>query len=245
MDIPFEPIVFGYKLNIHLILEYLAFFLGYRYYVYLKKRNTDVITSSNRLYIILGAAIGALLGSRIVGILEHPNAITTQSLMYVLNSKTIMGGLFGGLLGVEIAKKIIGEKHSSGDLFTLPIVVGIFIGRLGCFLTGVNEFTYGKETSFFMGMDLGDSVLRHPIALYELLFLILLFFFLKWFSKRNQESGDVFKCFMLTYFGFRFFMEFLKPNQFFVFGLSTIQILCITCWLYYYIFILKAVKYAR
>ena len=86
-----------------------------------------------------------------------------------------MGGLFGGLLGVELAKKIIGERQSSGDLFTLPIIAGIFIGRIGCFLAGTNEFTYGSETTFFFGMNLGDDVLRHPLALYELVFLILLF----------------------------------------------------------------------
>ena len=37
-----------------------------------------------------------------------------------------MGGLFGGLIGVETSKKIINENQSSGDLFTFPIVVGIF-----------------------------------------------------------------------------------------------------------------------
>ena len=47
----------------------------------------------------------------------------------------------------------IGEKNSSGDLFTLPIILGIFIGRIGCFLTGINEFTYGKETNSFLGMN--------------------------------------------------------------------------------------------
>ncbi len=245
MIIPFEPIAFGIKINIHLILEYAAFFFGYRYYVYLKKKTNDIITSDNRLLIILGAAIGAFFGSRIIGLLEHPNIIFTQSLMYLMNVKTIMGGLFGGLLGVEIAKKIIGEKHSSGDLFTLPIILGIFIGRVGCFLSGVKEFTYGKETSFFTGMDLGDGLPRHPLALYELVFLIILAGVLQNYAKKKHESGAVFKFFMLGYFGFRFLIEFLKPNQFFIFGLSSIQLLCITCWLYYYKFILKALKNAR
>ncbi|WP_299622613.1 prolipoprotein diacylglyceryl transferase family protein [uncultured Tenacibaculum sp.] len=245
MEIPFEPILFGVKINIHLILEYLAFFLGYRYYAYLKKKSNDQIPSENRLYIILGAAIGAFFGSRLMGFLEHPIVTMDKSFLYIFNVKTIMGGLFGGLLGVEISKKIIGEKQSSGDLFTLPIVLGIFIGRIGCFLTGTNEFTYGKETSFFMGMDLGDGILRHPLALYELIFLLMLFFLLKSIQRKLTVNGELFKCFMLSYFGFRFCIEFLKPNQFFVFGLSSIQILCITCWLYYYKFILKAMKYAR
>lgn len=245
MNIPFEPIVFGVKLNIHLILEYLAFFIGYRYYAYLKKSHTDPISSLNRLSIILGATIGALLGSRIMGILENPANILAHSFIHLINVKTIMGGLFGGLLGVEIAKKVIGEKNSSGDLFTLPIILGIFIGRIGCFLTGVNEFTYGQETTSFLGMDLGDGLLRHPLALYELVFLTILFIIIKKNRQKKYTSGTLFIWFMLAYFGFRFCIEFLKPNTFFVFGLSSIQILCLNCWLYYYKFILKAMKYAR
>ena len=219
-------------MNVHLIIEYLAFFVAYRYYVYLRKKRTDVIPTSNRLSIILGAAIGALVGSRVVGFLENP--VLSASLLSIYNTKTIMGGLFGGLLGVEITKRIIGEPHSSGDLFTLPIIVGIFIGRIGCFLSGTNEFTYGIVTSLPTGMDLGDGVLRHPLALYELLYLIILYtIFRRWYDRRSLPDGLLFKLFMLSYFGFRFFVEFIKPNVFLPLGLSSIQWLCVVCFVYY------------
>ena len=232
MQIPFEPIIFNYKVNIHLVLEYLAFFLAFRYYVFLKKGIIDTITKTNRLSIILGATIGAFIGSRVIAILENPLIIS--DVVSLLNSKTIMGGLFGGLLGVELAKKIIGEKQSSGDLFVFPIILGIFIGRIGCFLSGIKEFTYGKVTSFFMGMNLGDNLLRHPIALYELFFLLILFIFLWKLKKKNLQNGLLFQYFMIFYFAFRFCVEFLKPNVFFSFGLSSIQVLCLICMLYYY-----------
>ncbi|MFT7899309.1 prolipoprotein diacylglyceryl transferase family protein [Tenacibaculum ascidiaceicola] len=235
MELPFEPVLFGYTVNIHLVLEYLAFFLAFRYYVFLRKKREDYISSNNRLSIILGAAIGAFIGSRLVGILENPLVtFSVKNVIQLLNVKTIMGGLFGGLIGVELAKKIIGETKSSGDLFVFPIIAGIFTGRIGCFLSGINEFTYGVETTSFLGMDLGDGVLRHPIALYELMFLILLFISLKYLQKEYVlQSGELFKFFMLAYFGFRFFIEFLKPNTFFMLGLSTIQILCVVCYVYY------------
>ncbi len=241
MDIPFEPDIFGSKVNIHLILEYAAFFVGFRYYLYLRKHSTDPISSNNRLSIIIGAVFGAFLGSRIFGFLENPIFSTgAEYLLSILSAKTIMGGLFGGLLGVEIAKKIIGEKASSGDLFTFPIILGIIMGRIGCFLAGVNEFTYGKETSTILGMDLGDGIMRHPVALYEVFFLVLLWVFLKRFHKGNQaEPGQLFKYFMIAYFLFRFFIEFLKPNIFFIIGLSSIQYLCILCMIYYLKTILK------
>lgn len=234
LPIPFEPQIAGWTLNVHLILEYGAFLVAYRYYVYLRKRSVDPIPPSNRLSIILGAAVGALIGSRVMAFLENPVPYTTVTFLYLYNLKTIMGGLFGGLLGVEFTKHIIREKHSSGDLFTLPIIVGIFIGRIGCFLAGINEFTYGVETSFIAGMDLGDGLKRHPLALYELVFLAILFIVLRAFWRRDKNTpGLLFQYFMLCYFGFRFFLEFLKPNTFLVLGLSSIQWLCIVCFVYY------------
>src|SRR5690606_3153146 len=230
-------------MNIHLILEYLAFIVGFRYYVFLRKRSTDEISSNNRLSIIIGATLGALIGSCIIGFLEyHFINFSENTWIELLNAKSVMSGLFDGLLRVEIAKKIIGEKRSSGDLFTFPIILGIFIGRIGCFLSGTNEFTYGIETSSIFGMDLGDGILRHPLALYELVFLVLLAIALKQIQKRKiLKSGGLFKWFMISYFSFRFFIEFLKPNEFFILGLSSVQILCIICLLYYYktIFFIK------
>ncbi|MEO6347064.1 MAG: prolipoprotein diacylglyceryl transferase family protein [Aquaticitalea sp.] len=246
LHIPFEPIIFGYHINIHLVLEYLAFFIGFRYYVYLRRGIVDNISSMNRLSIILGAVIGALIGSRLVGFLENPLvSISKENIIQLLNAKTIMGGLFGGLIGVEISKKIIGETQSSGDLFTFPIIVGIFIGRIGCFLSGIKEFTYGKETDFFLGMDLGDGLKRHSLALYELMFLILLIIFLKLIQKdKSLSSGMLFQYFMILYFSFRFMIEFLKPNTFFILGLSSIQILCLICLLYYHKTIINLMKHA-
>ena len=241
MTIPFQAELFGISINIHLVLEYLAFFIAFRYYVILRRKSADHITSGNRLSIILGAALGALIGSRLIGFLENPFLnISEANIIQLLNTKTIMGGLFGGLIGVEITKKIIGENTSSGDLFVFPIILGIFIGRIGCFLSGINEFTYGNVTTSIFGIDLGDGLLRHPTSLYELVFLVILFIGLHHLQKRaSLKNGDLFKLFMLSYFGFRFCIEFLKPNVFYIFGLSTIQYLCVICWLYYYTFIIK------
>jgi len=235
LTIPFEPVVFGIKINIHLILEYLAFFIAFRYYLKIRKFSNDQISNRNRLSIILGAIVGAFVGSRLIGFLENPMVtLNLQNIMLLLNTKSIMGGLFGGLIGVEASKKIIKENYSSGDMFTFPIILGIIIGRIGCFLSGIKEFTYGKETSFITGMDLGDGLSRHPTSLYEIVFLLLLFVFLKKIAFfTNEQSGLLFKIFMITYFGFRFMIEFLKPNIFYILGLSSIQLLCIICWGYY------------
>ena len=99
-------------------------------------------------------------------------------------------------------------------------------------------------------MDLGDGTLRHPLALYELIFLVLLAITLKQIQKKSPEAsglknGELFKWFMISYFGFRFFIEFLKPNEFFVLGLSSVQILCIICLIYYYKTIFGSFKFVK
>ncbi len=60
------------SIPVHFICETLAYFIGYRYYVYLRKHTTDAISSDNRLIIFIGAAGGAFLGSHLVGIFENP-----------------------------------------------------------------------------------------------------------------------------------------------------------------------------
>jgi len=222
LTIPFESSLFGIKINAHLILEYLAFFIGFRYYVGLRRLSKDNISNGNRLSIILGAIAGAFIGSRLMGFLENPMiSMNTVNMLQLLNTKSIMGGLFGGLIGVELSKKIIHEKQSSGDLFTFPIILGIFIGRLGCFLSGTNEFTYGKETHFFTGMNLGDGLLRHPTSLYEMVFLILLFVLLKRFSNYlERENGLLFKVFYVGVLWISFLYRVPETQCFLRFGIE-------------------------
>lgn len=244
MQIPYEPEIIGLKINIHLFFELASYFIGFRYYLYLRKKVNDEIPSINRLWIILGAIIGGYLGSRIVAWSEQPYfEITLNAFWNITQSKSIMGGLFGGLIGVEVMKLIIKEKSSSGDLFTFPIIIGIMIGRIGCFLKGVKEFTYGIETTIFLGMNLGDGLLRHPIMLYEIIFLLSLSLMLI-IIRKKLSSGELFKLFMILYFTFRFVIEFIKPNTFFILGLSSIQWLCLICLLYYSIFIINFIQNA-
>lgn len=245
LHFPWEITVAEKPIFLHIIFEYLAFFIGIRYYYFLKKRSNDVINSTNRLWILLGAMIGALLGSRLVAAFEIKDFFTPFSWLAFYGNKTVLGGFLGGLFGVELMKKLIGEKHSSGDLYVLPIILALFIGRIGCFSMGVFEPTYGIETHLFTGMDLGEGKMRHPIMLYEMAFLLLLFVFFKWFFKnlpKNYENGDAFKIFMLLYFTFRFLMEFLKPHYGIFLGLTIIQWCGIFLYLYYSKFLMKFIN---
>jgi phosphatidylglycerol:prolipoprotein diacylglycerol transferase len=224
------------KILWHTIAEPLGIFIGYRYYLFVRKKQGDSISSDNRLWIFIGAIFGSIIGSRIVGGLEDPDQIRKAGnvLLYFYQNKTVLGGFLGGLFGVELMKKVINEKHSSGDLFTYPMLLALIIGRIGCFSMGVYEETYGTVTSTFMGMNLGDGLQRHPVTLYEIIFLLLLWIGLLQTEKKYQlANGLRFKFFMIAYCMFRFALDFIKPHYTFSIGLSTIQITALIGLLYY------------
>jgi phosphatidylglycerol---prolipoprotein diacylglyceryl transferase len=224
------------KFPLHGVLEFAAYFISFRYFLYLRKNQQDAINTSNRIWILIGAIFGSIAGSRIVGGLEDPAQIKIADnvLLYFYQNKTVLGGFLGGLWGVEIIKKVIKEKHSSGDLFTYPMLLALIIGRIGCFSMGVYEETYGTITTSFAGMNLGDGQLRHPVTLYEIGFLVLLWLGLVQLEKKYQlAEGLRFKFFMIAYIAFRFFLDFVKPHYTFSFGLSTIQITAVVGLLYY------------
>ncbi|BDS12656.1 prolipoprotein diacylglyceryl transferase [Aureispira anguillae] len=226
-----------FSINAHLVFEVLGITLGFRYFLYLRRQQTDHISESNRIWIFIGAAFGALFFSRLVGSLENPFIFFSakNSFLYFYAHKTIVGALFGGLLCVELIKKIIGEQSSSGNLFVYPLLLGMMIGRIGCFSMGVYEQTYGIPSDLPWALDLGDGILRHPVALYEILFLGCLWGFLLLLEKKiTFKEGLRFRFFLMAYFCFRFLLDFIKPGYKFSFGWSTIQITCLLGLLYYW-----------
>jgi len=233
------------KILLHVVFEVLAFFIGFRYFLWLRKKRGDAIKTPNRTWIIIGAIIGALIGSRLIGGLEDPTQITKANnvLFYFYQNKTVLGGFLGGLTGVEIVKKIIKEKGASGDLFVYPIILALIIGRMGCFSMGIYEETYGTVTTLPWGMNLGDGLIRHPVSLYEIIFLWVLWVCL-WIVQKKfaLQQGALFKLFMIAYLGFRFLLDFIKPHFTFNVGLSVIQLTCIAGLLYYLPYIIQPKK---
>ena len=242
MSFPYQFDFFGSKVYYHFLFETLAFFIGIRLYYYLKKSNNNLISDINRLWILLGAMIGALIGSRVIAMLEVPSEISNQTWMIFYQNKTVAGGFLGGLFGVELIKKCISVKIASGDIYVIPIIVALFIGRIGCFSMGIAEPTYGNETTFFMGIDLGDGLYRHPVALYEMIYMVMLFLFFIKIKNVNLINGDRFKLFMVLYFLYRFLVEFIKPYHPLFLNLSSIQWSALFIFVYYWKFLIRIFK---
>lgn len=228
--IPLGP----WQLHPHVVFETLAYFIGFRVYLLLRRRRGDVVSDGTRWSVIAAAIGGAALGSKVLFWLEDP-VQTWQHLAdpaFLLGGKTIVGGLAGGLIGVELTKLAFGVRESTGDLFAAPLAIGAAIGRVGCFLTGLSDQTYGVATTLPWGVDFGDGVPRHPTQIYEALFLAGLAVVLWRLGTRPHTNGVLFKLFMVGYLGFRLVIDVLKPETRFG-GLSSIQWAALAVLVYY------------
>ena len=224
----------SWRIHPHWVFEALAYLLGFRVYLAVRKLTGDTIPERTRWTAIAAAAVGAALGSKLLFLFENP-AETLQhwrDIAFLMGGKTIVGGLIGGLFAVELVKSRIGERRSTGDLFVFPLIIGIAIGRIGCFLTGLADHTYGVATSLPWGIDFGDGIRRHPTQLYEIVFLLALGSVLLVVRRRLNESGDLFKLFMVAYLGWRFLIGFIQP-EIPLAGLSAIQWACLATLIYY------------
>lgn len=92
-----------------------------------------------------------------------------------------------------------------------PILLGLVIGRTGCFVAGLNDGTYGVFTDLPWGVDFGDGP-RHPTQLYEwLAALLALVLFPKWRLFFAHEAGLAFRVLMCGYLLWRLWIDGLKP----------------------------------
>jgi prolipoprotein diacylglyceryltransferase len=229
MTFPVYLTAFGRSLHPHLVLESLGYFVGARIY-FIQRRRTGgaALPLETNLWLLVGCIFGAWTGSKLLAWVESPQLyleVARTNPAALLGGKTIVGGLLGGWAGIEFAKLRLDITRSTGDLFVWPLAIGTAIGRIGCFLTGLSDHTYGIATTLPWGVDFGDGVARHPTQLYESLFVLILGTGLHFATRgRAWAAGSRFRLYFAGYFLFRFAIEFIKPRETPVLGLSAIQL---------------------
>ena len=228
---------------IHGGFEWAAILVGARLYLRDAGQSLRKLGTTRNFAVVCGCVAGAAVGNKAVHWIQHveqwPRVLASPWL--VLQGQSIVGGLLGGLVGVEIGKHLAGITESTGDRFVVPILAGLFIGRIGCFIAGLADDTYGNPTNLPWGYDFGDGVRRHPTQIYDMLFAVGAFLILRHFrTALAREPGLQFKLLLAGYLLWRLAIDGLKPVPYpMAGGLSGIQLVCVVALLLYLPLVLR------
>lgn len=211
-------------MEIHALFDGLAWLATALIALALRRFAGDLFPASRRssgylAALIVGGALGAYgLGTLNTWLAGQPGV-----------SRSIEGALAGAIVAVELYKWRTGLSGRTAALFALPLAVGIGIGRIGCFLAGLDDFTYGTPTDLFWGHDFGDGISRHPVQLYESAGMALFALAYLWpLLRRDRRTLDNGFALLVLWYGLeRFGLEFLKPYPAVFAGLTVFQIVCV------------------
>ena len=174
--------------------------------------------------LVFGSAIGAYLFGTLNLWLSGEGGI----------ARSVEGALAGGIVSIELYKWLNGITLRTGARFALPLAVGIAIGRIGCYLAGLDDFTYGTPTLLPWGHDFGDGILRHPVQLYESLAMAAFaaFYIAAVFRRDDYVITNGFYLALAWYGLQRFLWEFWKPYGAVIGSLTLFHLLSLFVLLY-------------
>jgi prolipoprotein diacylglyceryltransferase len=190
-------------------------------------------TDERMLYVVLGALMGGAIFMRLGTWLQHVDLRQNASLVeqWAYGNRSILGGLVGAWLGVHLAKRIVGYRLRTGDLFAPAVALGMAIGRIGCLLTELpgtpTGSTYGVTLDAEAAERLGApaGVALHPSFAYEIAFHAIAFAVLwLWLRHRLTAPGETLTFYLAAYGIFRFLVEYVRGNEVVWAGLTRPQL---------------------
>jgi phosphatidylglycerol---prolipoprotein diacylglyceryl transferase len=168
------------------------------------------------LYIFISTILGARLGHFLF---YQPSAFIENPLQIILPPYAGLAS-HGATIGILTGLYLFCRKKNYDYLWMLDRLV-IVVALTGGFIrlgNLINSEIIGKPTDLpwaFVFKQV-DNVPRHPGQLYEAIFCFILFavLFSVWKNRRKvMYNGVIFGIFLITLFGQRFLVEFVKENQ--------------------------------
>jgi phosphatidylglycerol:prolipoprotein diacylglycerol transferase len=231
-------------------------------YLEMKRLKYDTEIASD---IIFWSAVGGVLGAKIYYLIENLDRTIQDPMGMIFSGSGLvfLGGLIGSIICVSIVLKNRNLPwYLFADIIAPLIMIGYAIGRLGCFLVGddyglpsslpwavsfpegLPPTTISSFAAYYPWIDtsgINSEIFKvHPTQLYESAVGILLFLFLWSRRKKNQRAGTMFFSYLLLAGIERFFIEFLRTNEKYLFdtfsGAQMISFLMILVGSYFLLF---------
>jgi len=239
---PFTVYSYGLMLGISFIVA--SYILTKEYER--RKLSPNLATEITLIAIIFGIA-----GSKIFSLLENWDEFLSNPIGMAFSP----GGLtfYGGLILATIAIIIWVKRKKISFLFvadaTSPsLAIAYGIGRIGCHLAGDGDYGFPTNLPWgtnyqngtvppsvmFRGSEIAknypngivpDNTPLHPAPIYEFLIMLVVFWILWKFRKKDWADGRLFMLYLILAGLERFFIEFIRLNPRLMFGLSEAQLI--------------------
>lgn len=171
------------------------------------------------------------MGARLLHVLEHASYFSAHALNTLLflhfPGFSFLGGVIGGIVGLVLfCRRRRLPFLLLSDLSFVGLSFAFSFSRIGSLLAGDS---YGKETDFFLKVTIaGLSGTRHPTQLYEAFFGFGIFAVLYYLYRRGKiENGFLTVYFFIMIGVCRFFVEMLRGDSVYLWGIPVAQILSV------------------
>jgi len=225
-----NPAIFtsgSFQLRYYGVLFALGFLIGYYIMEYFFKK--EQLPPKELGNISMAMILGGVIGARMGHVLFYQPDFFLQNPMEVF--MVWHGGLasHGGAIGILIALWIYTKKAKRSYLWALDRAV-VPTALAGCFIrigNLMNSEIIGSPTElpwgfvfkrYIQDMDfiINTDIPRHPAQLYESICYLIIFISLWFIYKRMKgqiPQGFLLGVFLVSVFGMRFLIEFVKENQ--------------------------------
>jgi len=190
--------------------------------------------------LVFAAAIGGLVGARLLFIVEEWQGFLAEPLRYIFTGAgfTWYGGFFGGAAaGLWVARKNKIPSLVGLDIAAPALALAYGVGRIGCHVAGDGD--WGAVTDVPWGVAYTNAIVGwadpntgipyppgvrvHPTPIYEFIESTIIFGILWSLRKKDYPAGTMFwLCLILTGLA-RFAVEFWRINPAIGFGLTEAQ----------------------
>ena len=189
---------------------------------------------------VFAAAIGGLVGARILFIVEDWSNFLHSPWDYIFTGAgfTWYGGFLGGVLGVTwVVRKNNIPWLKAADIAAPALAIAYGVGRLGCHVAGDGD--WGTVTNVPWGVAYTNAIIGwvdpstgipyppgvrvHPTPIYEFLEAVLIFGVLWVLRKKEYPPGTLFWLYLALSGLARLVIEFWRLNPVFAFGLTEAQ----------------------
>ena len=209
--------LWGFEIHTYGALGAVAFLLGCSLVLWRAWREGIDI---NRLAdVIFGMAVAALLGTRLVYVLQHPEVVqSVWDFFNLRNGGLVFYGAF--ILGIPTGFALMYRAglptFTVFDIFATGAPLAHGISRVGCFFAGccwgtphdgALAVTFPAESALAPG-----GIPLHPVQLYEALALFGVAIATNVFFAHRKFAGQVFLLYLLLYAGVRSVTEMFRGD---------------------------------